>query len=203
MRSDPPVISVAVEGDVDEAVALKLVRSVGAKVGRVFPSRGKEGLRKKAPGYNKAARHAPWFVLVDLDREERCAPLLVSQWVERAEQQMCFRVAVRAVEAWLLADAGAMASFLSVAFSKIPREPETLEDPKRFLVNLARASRRPQVKRDLLPEPDSGRPVGPGYVGRMTEFAMGHWRPEAAAERSPSLRRALDCLRRLVERVPS
>jgi transposase len=43
----------------------------------------------------------------------------------------------------------------------------------------------------------SGRPVGPAYASRLIEFASSSWRPEVAAQRADSLRRTIDCLRRL------
>ncbi len=55
---------------------------------------------------------------------------------------MCFRVAVREVEAWLLADREQIARFLSIARSRVPQSPETLDNPKQRLVELARHSRR-------------------------------------------------------------
>jgi hypothetical protein len=112
---------------------------------------------------------------------------------------MCFRVAVRAVEAWLLADFEAMADFLGVASNKVPRDPERLAAPKEAMVNLARHSRRNAIREDLVPRAGSGRVVGPGYTSRLIEFASDHWRPAMAARRAESLRRAIACLKRLVE----
>ena len=69
-------VAAAVEGLVDEAVALRLIRHAGAEPGSVYGRSGKAQLRKQISGYNNAARHAPWLVLVDLDRDEDCAPPL-------------------------------------------------------------------------------------------------------------------------------
>lgn len=55
---------------------------------------------------------------------------------------MCFRIAVREVEAWLLADAEQAAGFLAVPLARIPAEPETLPDPKATLIALAGRSRK-------------------------------------------------------------
>lgn len=193
------IISAAVEGVTDEAVVRRLVAHVGAEPGTVYGRVGKPHLKERIAGYNNAARHAPWFVLVDLDRDADCAPPLVAGWLPEPAPLLCFRVAVRAVEAWLLADADAIAGFLGVARKKIPGDPDALPAPKQALVNLARASRRRAVREDIVPREGSGRPVGPAYASRLIEFASSSWRPAAAADRSDSLRRAIACLRNLAK----
>lgn len=192
------VIHAAVEGIVDEAVVRRLIAHVGGIAGDVYGKQGKGQLRKRINGYNKAAQYGPWIVLVDLDHEEDCAPPLRKAWIDDPAPSLCFRVAVREVEAWLLADAERLATFLGTARSKIPAQPETLADPKSVIVNLARASRRRDIREDIVPRAGSGREVGRAYGSRMIEFASRHWRPEVAANRADSLRRAIECLRRLV-----
>ncbi len=191
------VISAAVEGVVDEAVVRRLVPHAGATLRDVYGKKGKRLLRQRIASYNLAAQRAPWIVLVDLDNEE-CAPPLRNAWLPQPARYLCFRVAVREVEAWLLADIERLAEFLGIARGRVPPQPETLNDPKGALVNLARTSRRRDVREDLVPRPDSGRQVGPAYSSRPTEFVTNDWRPEVAAQRADSLRRAIRCLQRLV-----
>ncbi|RLF63060.1 MAG: hypothetical protein DRN33_04790, partial [Thermoplasmata archaeon] len=116
------VINAAVEGIVDEAVVKRMIDFVGGTPGRVFGKEGKPLLRKKIEGYNNAARRSPWVVLVDLDHDEECAPLLRNEWLPQPASKMCFRIAVREVEAWLLADRKGIASFLGVSQSAVPRD---------------------------------------------------------------------------------
>ena len=98
---------VAVEGDLDERNARRLVAEAGGEVVRVYRRRGKQGLRRQIGGYRLASRYAPWLVLVDLD-EEGCPPRLREDWGAGEDQRgLCFRVAVRAAESWLLATATA------------------------------------------------------------------------------------------------
>jgi hypothetical protein len=137
-------------------------------------------------------------VLVDLNCDADCAPILRGEWLPRVARLMCFRVAVREIEAWLLADRERFARFLGVPVARIPFEPETVADPKRFVVDLARRSNKREIREDLVPRPGSGRVVGPGYTSQLSDFVQRVWRPEAAAETADSLRRALDCLRRVV-----
>ncbi|MEW6220848.1 MAG: hypothetical protein AB1634_15130 [Thermodesulfobacteriota bacterium] len=197
-----PIVTAAVEGPTDEAVAGRLITHVGAEMGPVHGKQGKPHLRQHVGGYNNAAHHAPWLVLVDLDREAGCAPPLCDAWLPAPAPGLCFRVAVRAVEAWLLADQEALAAFLGVARKRIPGQPEVLDDPKSTMVNLARTSRRKAIREDMVPRQGSGRSVGPAYPSRLIEFISGHWRPDVAAKRADSLARTIRCLRRLVEAAP-
>lgn len=119
-------------------------------------------------------------------------------WLPSPEPSMIFRIAVREVEAWLLADLDAIADFLHISRDNVPRDPETLDDPKRTLVNLARGSGSREIREDLVPRDGGGRSVGPAYTARMTEFATLNWRPEEASKRSPSLRRGVLAVQRLV-----
>jgi hypothetical protein len=190
-------ISAAVEGIVDEAVVRRLIAHAGATLGPVYGKQGKSFLRQRIAGYNSAARRAPWVVLVDLDHDHQCAPPLCSEWLVQPAAHLCFRVAVREVEAWLLADPQRLAAFLRVPRNKVPTNPEGLAEPKTALVNLARLSRRRAIQEDMVPREGSGRQVGPAYSSRLIEFVSSLWRPDVAARQSDSLRRAIDRLRRL------
>ena len=189
------VVSAAVEGIVDEAVVRRLLSHVHAIPGEVHGKNGKSHLRKRMGGYNNAARYAPWIVLVDLDREADCPPPMRFAWVPEPARSMCFRVAVRAIEAWLLGDRERLASFLSIGLRRLPGTPESLEDPKRTIVDLSRQSRRRGIREDMVPRPGSGRSIGPAYSSRLIEFTENHWRPEVADGKCESLRRAIESLR--------
>jgi len=194
-------ISGAVEGPVDEALFARLLRHVGGAPARVYGKQGKDFLRLRCSGYNRAAVRQPWVILVDLDQDYECAPLLYRAWLPQPAGGMCFCVAVRAVESWLLADRERMASFLGLRVQAIPQDPEASSDPKRLLVELARQSKRRGIRLDLVPRPESGRSVGPAYTSRLIEFISSSesgWRPDIAARSSYSLNKCLDRLSRLV-----
>jgi len=193
------IIAAAVEGLVDEAVARKLTTRAGGQPGTIYGKKGKGHLRQKIHAYNKAARHARWIVLVDLDHDEDCAPPLRAAWIPKPAAHLCFRIAVREIEAWLMADAAALSEYLSVAPSRIPVLPEALEHPKAEMVKLARRSRRRAIREDMVPREGSGRPIGPAYTSRLVEYAESFWHPEIAARRAESLSRAIACLKRLIE----
>ncbi len=194
----PTSISAAVEGAIDEAVVRRLVTHVGGQIKTVYGRSGKDALQRNIKGYNNAARRAPWLVLIDLDNDTACIPLIRSKWVPEPAPYLCFRIAVREVEAWLMADAQRFAHYLSVAPKRISAEPEMLPHPKNEVVNLARRSRRKDIRKDMVPREGSGRRVGPAYASRLMEYVREYWQPAVAAERAESLRRAIACLRRLL-----
>ena len=198
MPSTPPAIFGAVEGLVDEAVLTRLVEDAGALLSVVYGKEGKGALRKSIRGYNNAAQRLPWAVLIDLDHDAECAPLAVAEWLPAPARFMRLRVAVREVEAWLLADRERMASFLKVPLELMPHDPDGLTDPKLRVVDLARRSRQRDIRVDLVPRDGSRRKEGPAYGSRLIEFAGQMWRPDRAAERSDSLRR---CRKRIAELV--
>src|SRR3972149_1471008 len=197
---NPVFITAAVEGNVDEEVVRRLIEHVGGTPGPVYGRNGKDHLRQRIANYNQAARLSPWGVLVDLDHDADWAPPLRTAWLPALSPHMCLRVAVRQVEAWLLADRERLAKFLSVSTSRIPHNPESVEHPKNTLVEIARYSRRRDIREDMVPRPGSGRSVGPAYAARLIEFVISErtgWRPEVAARYSDSLNRSLRCLRRI------
>jgi hypothetical protein len=191
-----PCISTAVEGAIDEAVARRIIQEAGGCAGLIYGRQGKENIR--IGGFNRAAVRTPWFVLVDLNGGD-CAPNLRVDWLPNPSEFMCFRIAIREVEAWLLADREQIARFLRVSITRIPRDPEALEDPKEMLVNIARQSRSRDIREGLAPSPQSGLRVGPTYTGAVTQFAATLWRPGTASGAAPSLGRCLDRVATLVE----
>jgi hypothetical protein len=190
-------ISSAVEGLADEAVARRLILHLGGEIGPVYGKAGKPALRNKLDGYVSAARWSPWLVIVDQDQDGLCPSELRREWVPNCPELLSFRVAVRAIEAWLLADDQGAAQFFGLSRARLPAAPDSLADPKQALLNLVQASRRRAIRDDMLPRVGSGRRVGPGYTSRLIEFASTRWAPDAAAERSESLRRAMASLRAL------
>lgn len=192
-------VSAAVEGPIDEAAARRLIAAAGGVPGTFYVRGGKPSLLGKIDAYNNAARFAPWLVIVDLDRDRECAPLARANWLPDISRYMCFRIAVRAIESWFLADRERLARFLSVPVGRLPNHPETLDDPKAEIVRLAKRSRARRISADIVPRERSGRSTGILYASRMIEFASSHWCPPEAGENSPSLERALCCLRGLIQ----
>lgn len=160
-------------------------------IDRVFIAGG-NGPLKAGVGRFIAASHAlPHVVLTDLDSSP-CPPALLRDWrADRLPPRVLFRVAVREVEAWLMADRSGIAEFLSVPIVKIPSNPEAEADPKQTLVGLARNSRKRRLAQELAPQAGSSNRVGPLYNARLVEFASSVWDVERARVRAPSLDRAM------------
>lgn len=190
-----------VEGVTDAAVARTLIRVGGATPGIERVTRGKSKLLADLPKYNAAAAHYPWLTIRDLDHDADCAPTLRAQTLPVVSELMCFRIAVREAEAWLIADREAFASALGVPLANVPNQPEALADPKQVVVNLARKSRKRAVRIGLVPEPSAGISIGPEYAAWMIEFAQNQWEPVRAAASGtvPSLSRTLRAVERLVK----
>ena len=179
----------------DTAVASRILHDLGLELGPVHGERGKNWLDRRLMGYNNAARFAPWLVLRDLDRDAHCAPELLMTLLPSPAALMRYRIAVRSVEAWLLADSERIGSFLRIPKARIPADPETLTDAKQTFVNLARVSESQEIREDLLPSSGTTARVGPAYSARLIEFATKNWRPRLAARRSQSLRRCIESIR--------
>jgi hypothetical protein len=187
------MITVACEGDVDVAVASRLVEDAGHSVHRLFPKGGKAKLDPRLRDYNNAARFAPWLVLRDLDTDASCAPTLARQLLPEPSPLMLFRIAVRAIEAWLLADAVAFRDLFRVPTRALPEHPDELSDPKRILVEIVAASTSTPMRTAILPG-KRRRNVGPGYTATLLEFTIVHWDIARARQASPSLDRCVEAL---------
>lgn len=188
---DAPV-TFAVEGSVDEAVVLKIFKESGVAPGTSYVCDGIDRLRKNLRGFNAAAKYSPWFVLCDLDRNE-CAPALCDRLLgDNRAEKMQLRVAVRAVEAWLMADRRAFANFLGVRQARVPSEPEQEPDPKTAVVRLAQQSSKRSIREGLAPSETGGRRVGSAYSQEMIQYVHAQWSPRRASAGAPSLARALE-----------
>ena len=194
-------INYATEGEIDAIVAARLIEFCGGVPGLKRVAGGKSKLDPNINKYKESARHLPWLVIRDLDRDEACAPALVRRLVPDAPPLLCMRIAVRQIESWLMADRAAIALFLKVPLARIPNNIEGILDSKRTLVDLAAQSRSKDIRLAMVPAASSGASEGPEFAAFMTDFALKHWRPDIASalEQGSSLSRAIRCLQRLVE----
>ena len=198
-RMNPPVIRVAVEGSSDEALARTLLEEIGFSVDFVYVQQGKNRLDQKRSAFNHAAENAPWLILRDMDHDADCAPELIRELMPAPSAKMCFRIAVHTAEAWLLADRKNISRFLGVPLNKLMTQPDTLDNPKIELVNLARRSNKKNIRADMVPAKNATTTVGPAYVSRLVEFATDFWDPTNAASHSLSLQKCVDALHQLLE----
>ncbi len=197
------VITAAVEGLTDEALLKRICSFVGTSAGQVYGKCGKSYVLARLNGYNHSARFRHWVVLLDLDNDGACVPDVLPRWLPNPSRLMCLRVAVRELEAWLLADPEHLSKFLSVSAREVPASPDTIPDPKRAMVDLARKSKRRAIREDMVPHAGSGQVVGPAYTSRMIEFIQNAdlgWRPNVALTNSDSLNRCVSSIAHLMER---
>lgn len=197
------MILVAVEGDTDVPFVIRLCASAGFDaVTPILSLGGKDELDKRIAGFAAAAGGFPHLVVRDLDVDAPCAAAWLSNHrPKRAGRYFCLRLAVRAIEAWFLADRDHAAAALRVPTSRLPLAPDDEKNPKQTLVNLARSSTKRAVRQAVVPASGASRIVGAGYSSWLLEAAEG-WRVEHAAAASPSLGRAVIRLRELREAWP-
>ena len=195
MRGSIP-INLAVEDPLSEAVLLKILDQSGRpyEVGNCHKKDGFGYLRKTIGGFNSAAKGTPFLVLTDLDRYE-CPVALIQEWLTVPKHHnLLFRVAVREVESWLLADRTGFAKFLGIRESLVPHDADTIPDPKQYLINLVRKSRKRDLLSDIVPLPKSTATQGRNYNGPLISFVQRSWDLLAAMNHSPSLSRTVDAV---------
>jgi len=189
-------VHLAVEGRLDEEVLRKAIQESRRpyQVMGCYGKKGKEDLNAKLPNFNQAARVSPWIVLRDLDHDAECAPKLVRGLLPHPYPNLVFRVAVREVESWLLADTVNFSKFLGVGQERIAAQPDQIRNPKQELVGIARGSQRREIQEAIVPRAGSTSRVGKDYNGKLTEFVLKHWDVQRARKKSPSLNKAMIAL---------
>lgn len=185
-------VALATEDELSEAVGRRMLLDSypHIAVDPLIRRSGSGYLSSRMSKWCEIAEHQPLLLLTDLD-QSRCAPSLIRAWLGRRPQppQLIFRIAVREVEAWLLADHEAMHAFLGRT-ARLPKDPDAVADPKRYLLDLAKHAKR-AVRDDLLASEGAIASQGLGYNTRLSAFVESEWDPHRAAVRSKSLQRAL------------
>jgi len=186
--NSPIPINIAVEDELSEVVVRKLLSTSGLNyaIGVAFNRGGAIFLKKKIPGFNNASKGCPWLLLTDLDQTS-CAPTLIREWLpQKPNPNLIFRVAVREVESWILADREGFSRYLGVSPKKIPLKPDSVTDPKALVIELAKKCRKRELRDDIVP-PNTDRKIGPNYNGRLIHFVHQEWQPNSAKNNSDSL----------------
>ena len=189
-------ILVVVEDELSAAIVNKLVSDSrrDINIARIVNERGNGSIKNGIDKYKSASHVLPHIILTDLDRVE-CPPKLLENWnAVNLPNRILFNVAVKEVEAWLLADREGISEFLDIALNKIPRYPEEEQDPKLTLINLSRKSRRRRLAIEMTPEVGSSAQIGPLYNQRLIEYVNDKWDINRAKALSNSLDRIVNRL---------
>jgi hypothetical protein len=186
----------AVEDIISEIAARQMIEIYSHL--QVLECYGKKGfgyLKANISKFQRASRQMPYFVLTDLDQYP-CATALKEDWnIVSMPRNFMLRIAVRSIESWLMADRKNFADFLGISIQKLPLNPDDEINPKRLLIELAKHSRKREIREDIVPNPKSTAKIGPNYTQRLSAFVREHWDIESAQKHSKSLQMAILALR--------
>jgi len=189
-------INLVFEDALSEAVLKQMLKQSQRpfSVGQCLNQRGYGKIKKIISGLNYAVKGMPYLVLTDLDNAE-CPLVIVSEWLTQPKHpNLLFRIAVKEVEAWLLAHRSAFADFLGISVDLIPGDADLIPDPKLLLINLAKKSKKRNLREAIVPEPNSTAKIGKDYNGQLIHFVNESWQVGSAQTNSPSLKRAMNAL---------
>lgn len=163
-------------------------RPVEYVISAVFKQGGFGYLKKQTPAFNNMAKACPVLLLTDLDQRP-CAPGLLQDWLNRPKHpDFLLRIAVREVEAWLLASDEALGKFLGMRRSCDISLPESLSDPKAELLKIAATCTRRDIREALVRrDPGGNLRQGPAYNSTLAKFVTKHWLLDVAVSKCPSL----------------
>jgi hypothetical protein len=157
-----------------------------------IPPRGQSHLAGKSASFVRAASGGvPILVVTDLDMKP-CPATIRTEWFgQDLPRCLLLTVAVREVDSWILGDCDGLGEFLN-ANARLDAAPETLQDPKQTLVNIASKSRTRAIREEFRVSEGAVARVGPGYNAMLQVFVEKRWRIDAAAAACPSFRRFLN-----------
>jgi hypothetical protein len=200
----PIPINLVFEDEISEFTMIKILDSFGDKYycGISYPGHGFGYIKSNINGFNQAAVATPFFVLTDLDNYN-CPLELINDWLTHPPKpNLIFRIAVREVEAWLLADREGYSNFTGVSIANFPLNPEVESNPKQTLINITRKSRRRSVREDIVPINENAQ-IGPNYNEQLMNYVASSWDIERAMGNSESLRRAYRNLEGFEYNIPN
>ena len=192
-------IHVVSEDSLSECVATKIVK-LYLKNHIPYPIHtggGKSKILRRILQYNKSAKHLHFFIIIDLDREQCLAHFIKNCFKNQPlKKGMIFRVAVREIESWILADINGFYNYFTIPKQKLSSNPDKLNKPKQHLVNIIdQYCKKRTYKENIIPYKNSNAIVGPGYNSEMIKFIHNSWNVERARKNSESLNRCIMALK--------
>ena len=191
---------VIVEGATDEPVINALMRAAGWADSefRVTSVNGKGVIDRDLKNYWEAARVLPYVVFRDLDRDGGGCPVtLRAQLVEHTPGEspdLLIRIVDQCIESWILADREGVAEFCNRSAASVEPPPS---HHKPYLLRLMKDANL----KDAVEEKGRELDFGPAYAVHLQRLMTDHWSIERAAVESDSLRRALERLMDLHDRL--
>jgi len=189
-------LTLVYEDDLSESVMIRILKNFPEKyeIAGNYSGNGFGYLKTNIKGFNQASVVNPHFLLTDLDNYE-CPMELRNDWFHfELSPNFIFRIAVREVESWLLADRDGLSRFLNVSLVNFPTNPDNEPDPKNTLIQLAKRSKKRTIREDIVPINQNAK-IGPNYNGCLSEFVFNSWDIENGVLHSESLKRAYEKLR--------
>ena len=178
---------VIVEGETDEPVINALMRAAGWADSefRVTWANGKGVIDRDIKEYWEAARFIPYVIFRDLDCDEGGCPVAVRSMLSSKtpgeSPDLLIRIVDQCIESWILAD----------------REGIAESHHKPYLLRLMKEAKL----KDAVEEKGRELDFGPAYAKHLQRLMTDHWSIERAAAESDSLRRALERLTELHNRL--
>lgn len=184
-------IALATEDELSEAVGRRLLAEGACQfhIGPVLRRGGSGYLHSRMKSWCELARSQSILLITDLDRHA-CPVTMKADWLRgyQAPENLLFRIAVREIESWLLADHEAIRVLLGKGVS-LPSDADGIVNPKQRLLQLASKAKR-QIREDLVAVDGATTRQGIAYNARLRVFVGTVWEPARAARNSDSLRRA-------------
>ncbi len=195
-------IYIATEDKLSTYILEKLIQGTDLEIAVTFGEKGNGFLKKKLPELVGIAPNIPVIMLTDLD-SNACASSIQAQWLGTLHKpdNLLFRVAVREVEAWLLADKEGFSGYANIPLNKLPDAPESLPDPKQTLLNLVTRYSPSALKKELVANHGGGPVQGIGYNDLLRQFVFHNWSISRANSRSTSLARAKHRITELAQNI--
>ena len=191
---------VIVEGETDEPVINALMRAAGWADSefRVTWANGKGVIDRDIKEYWEAARFIPYVIFRDLDCDEGGCPVAVRSMLSSKtpgeSPDLLIRIVDQCIESWILADRQGVAEFCELPIASVRPCDSRPKD------HLLRLFQKAQFK-DAVSREGGKMAFGPAYAKHLQCLMTDHWSIERAAAESDSLRRALERLTELHDRL--
>jgi len=186
-------VLLVVEDVLQEVILQKLIQTYrpDLDIVGVTGKCGNSYIKNNIRSFNGTSQYLPHIIVTDLDRMS-CAPQLIREWIDfNVHPSLFFRIAEKEIDAWIMSDRNEFAKFIGVPVHHIPMNTQEIYDPKQYVINLARKSRK-RIMKDIVPQGTAKQ--GPGYNSLLQSFVQEQWSAERAALCNRSLQKAIERL---------